>query len=62
MDPQMIYDFDTVISREGTHSEKYDARKRFFGPAGEGWFRVNCAHPRAQLLAAVDRLGTVFST
>lgn len=32
----------------------------FFGPAGEGWFRINCAHPRAQLLAAVDRIVAVF--
>jgi cystathionine beta-lyase len=28
----------------------------FFGPAGEGWFRINCAHPRARLLAATDRI------
>jgi cysteine-S-conjugate beta-lyase len=28
----------------------------FFGPAGRGWFRINCAHPRAKLLAAVDRV------
>ncbi len=33
----------------------------FFGPAGEGWFRVNCAHPRAQLLSAVDRIVDEFS-
>ncbi|MBT8045798.1 MAG: PatB family C-S lyase [Pontiella sp.] len=33
----------------------------FFGPAGEGWFRVNCAHPRSQLLAAVDRMVAAFS-
>ncbi len=33
----------------------------FFGPAGEGWFRVNCAHPRAQLLPAVDRIVAEFS-
>lgn len=32
----------------------------FFGPAGEGWFRINCAHPRAQLLAAVDRIVATF--
>ncbi len=32
----------------------------FFGPAGEGWFRINCAHPRAQLLAAVERILRVF--
>jgi cystathionine beta-lyase len=33
----------------------------FFGPAGEGWFRVNCAHPRIPLLAAVDRMVDEFS-
>jgi len=32
----------------------------FFGPAGEGWFRINCAHPRDQLLAAVDRIVAAF--
>ena len=34
---------------------------RFFGPAGEGWFRVNCAHPRSLLLPAVDRIVATFS-
>ncbi|HEY5621139.1 MAG TPA: PatB family C-S lyase, partial [Pontiella sp.] len=34
----------------------------FFGPAGEGWFRVNCAHPRSMLLPAVDRVVAAFST
>jgi cystathionine beta-lyase len=33
----------------------------FFGPAGEGWFRVNCAHPRSLLLPAVDRIVAAFS-
>lgn len=33
---------------------------KFFGPAGEGWFRINCGHPRAQLLPAVDRIVDVF--
>ncbi|MBN2716078.1 MAG: PatB family C-S lyase [Deltaproteobacteria bacterium] len=28
----------------------------FFGPAGQGWFRLNCAHPRKNLLAATDRI------
>jgi cysteine-S-conjugate beta-lyase len=32
----------------------------FFGPAGEGWFRINCAHPRSQLLPAVDRIIAAF--
>lgn len=32
----------------------------FFGPAGEGWFRVNCAHPRSLLLPAVDRIVEAF--
>jgi cystathionine beta-lyase len=34
---------------------------RFFGPAGEGWFRINCAHPRSRLLPAVDRIVDAFS-
>lgn len=33
----------------------------FFGPAGEGWFRINCAHPRSLLLPAVDRVVDVFN-
>ena len=33
---------------------------KFFGPAGEGWFRINCAHPRSQLLPAVDRIIAEF--
>jgi cystathionine beta-lyase len=33
----------------------------FFGPAGEGWFRINCAHPRPLLLPAVERVVDVFS-
>ncbi len=33
---------------------------KFFGPAGEGWFRVNCAHPRSKLLPAVDRIVAEF--
>lgn len=32
----------------------------FFGPAGEGWFRINCAHPRPLLLPAVDRIVEIF--
>jgi cystathionine beta-lyase len=33
----------------------------FFGPAGEGWFRINCAHPRSRLLPAVERIVAEFS-
>jgi len=33
----------------------------FFGPAGEGWFRINCAHPRTQLYPAVDRIVKEFA-
>lgn len=33
----------------------------FFGPPGFGWFRLNCAHPRPVLLAAVERIYEVFS-
>ena len=32
----------------------------FFGPAGEGWFRINCGHSRTQLLPAVDRICALF--
>ncbi|MCF7847686.1 MAG: PatB family C-S lyase [Kiritimatiellales bacterium] len=34
----------------------------FFGPAGEGWFRINCAHPRSLLLPAVDRIVAEFNS
>ncbi|MBN2525844.1 MAG: PatB family C-S lyase [Deltaproteobacteria bacterium] len=33
----------------------------FFGPAGKGWFRLNCAHPSQKLLNAVDRMVTVMT-
>jgi cystathionine beta-lyase len=33
----------------------------FFGTAGEGWFRINCAHPRTVLFAAVDRIVKTFN-
>ena len=33
MDKKVTYDFDTVVSRDGTHCEKYEARKRYFGDA-----------------------------
>jgi len=33
----------------------------FFGPAGEGWVRINCAHPRSKLLPAVDRIIDTFT-
>jgi len=33
----------------------------FFGPAGEGGFRINCAHPRSLLLPAIDRIVAAFS-
>lgn len=33
MDQKIVYDFDAVVSREGTHAEKYDARKRVFDSA-----------------------------
>jgi cystathionine beta-lyase len=32
----------------------------FFGPSGEGWFRINCAHPRSQLYPAIDRIIDAF--
>lgn len=28
----------------------------FFGPVGKGYFRLNCAHPKKPLLAAVERI------
>ena len=33
----------------------------FFGPAGQGWFRLNCAHPRKKLIAASERIVATFS-
>ncbi|MBN2722882.1 MAG: PatB family C-S lyase [Deltaproteobacteria bacterium] len=33
----------------------------FFGEAGRGFFRINCAHPESQLLGAIDRIVSVFS-
>ncbi len=33
---------------------------RFFGESGTGWFRINAAHPRKQLLEAVERICRVF--
>lgn len=33
----------------------------FFGKAGEGWFRINCGHPRKLLLKAVDRICETFT-
>ena len=32
----------------------------FFGPSGEGWFRINCGHSRKQLLPAVERICSLF--
>lgn len=32
----------------------------FFGPEGEGWFRINCAHPRSKLIPAVKRVVYLF--
>lgn len=34
---------------------------RCFGSAGEGWFRINCAHPRSQLIPAVQRIARLFA-
>ena len=33
----------------------------FFGPAGAGWFRINCAHSRSQLYPAIDRIVSEFN-
>ena len=33
---------------------------KFFGSSGEGWFRINCGHPRLKLLSAVDRICKTF--
>lgn len=33
----------------------------FFGPAGAGWFRINCAHPRCELYPAIDRIASEFN-
>lgn len=34
---------------------------KFFGSSGEGWFRINCGHPRSILLSAVDRICKTFT-
>ena len=31
MEEKITYDFDSIVDRAGTHSEKYDALKRYFG-------------------------------
>lgn len=33
----------------------------FFGASGEGWFRVNCGHPRELLINATERICKIFS-
>ena len=33
---------------------------KFFGSSGEGWFRINCGHPRSKLIIAVDRICNTF--
>ncbi|HMB16907.1 MAG TPA: hypothetical protein VKN62_11395 [Pelovirga sp.] len=34
----------------------------FFGPAGEGWFRINCAHLHFQLYPAIDKIVEEFTS
>ena len=35
---------------------------KFFGSSGEGWFRINCGHPRSKLIIAVDRICNTFKS
>ncbi|MAI19848.1 MAG: hypothetical protein CMF28_01215 [Kiritimatiellaceae bacterium] len=54
-------DWQTVSKRLIEEANVALSGGTFFGPAGEGWFRINCGHSRAQLLPAVDRICRVFA-
>ncbi|QBG48051.1 putative C-S lyase [Verrucomicrobia bacterium S94] len=54
-------DWQTVFKKLIKEANVALSGGNFFGPAGEGWFRINCAHPRSVLLPAVDRIVSVFS-
>ena len=55
-------DWQTVFKKLINEANVALSGGNFFGPAGEGWFRINCAHPRALLLPAVDRVVSVFGS
>ena len=53
-------DWRTVSNRLINEARVALSGGTFFGPAGEGWFRINCGHSRKQLLPAVDRICSLF--
>ncbi|MAW40673.1 MAG: hypothetical protein CMF27_07120 [Kiritimatiellaceae bacterium] len=53
-------DWSTVSNRLIKEARVALSGGTFFGPAGEGWFRINCGHSRSQLLPAVDRICALF--
>jgi cystathionine beta-lyase len=54
-------DWKTVSARLIKEAQVALSGGTFFGPAGEGWFRINCGHSRRQLFPAVDRICSLFS-
>ncbi|MDZ8119212.1 MalY/PatB family protein [Pontiella agarivorans] len=54
-------DWQTVFRKLINEANVALSGGNFFGPAGEGWFRINCAHPRSVLLPAVERIVDIFS-
>ena len=54
-------DWRTVSNRLINEARVALSGGTFFGPAGEGWFRINCGHSRKQLLPAVDRICALFN-
>ncbi len=54
-------DWQTVFRRLVDEAGVALSGGTFFGPAGEGWFRINCAHPRSRLLPAVGRIVSEFA-
>ncbi|MEI6892061.1 MAG: PatB family C-S lyase [Pontiella sp.] len=59
-DFRALGDWQTVFKTLIYEANVALAGGKFFGPTGEGWFRVNCAHPRSLLLPAVDRIVASF--
>lgn len=58
MDLRALGSAETVMRRLLQQAKVALSGGRFFGPAGEGWFRFNCAHPRTLLLDAAERVAS----
>ena len=59
----MHYDFDTVIDRSGTYSDKWDYLKRYYGEDGMLGLWVadmDFACPRSILREAFERIAAAF--